>query len=54
MSDNGLAGGEILPARCHQDGGMNWCRLDSDLDLFRLVLPPLPPGVVGLYLIRGE
>jgi hypothetical protein len=44
-SYNGLAGGEILPSRCHRDGGMNWCRLGSGLDLYRLVVPPLQPGV---------
>jgi hypothetical protein len=34
-------GGEILPARCHRDGGKDRCELDSSLDLFTLVVPLL-------------
>jgi hypothetical protein len=30
-----------------------WCRLLPDLVLFRLVVPPLQPGVVGPFLVRG-
>jgi hypothetical protein len=29
-------------------------RSSRGLDVFRLVVPPLQPGVVGLYLARGE
>jgi hypothetical protein len=45
----GLIGGEILPARDHLGEGKDWCGLLPGLILFRLVVPPLQPGVVGLY-----
>jgi hypothetical protein len=34
-------------------GGMRWHELLPGLVLFRLVAPPLQPGVVGPYPIRG-
>jgi hypothetical protein len=46
-------GGEILPAHGYRDGGSDWCGLLSGRVLFRLVVPPLQPGVVGPYLVRG-
>jgi hypothetical protein len=32
---------------------MDWCGLPECLVLFRLVVPPVQPGVVESYLVRG-
>jgi hypothetical protein len=48
-----LTGGKILPARGHRDGGKDWCGLLMGLVLFRLVVCPLRPGVVGPYSIQS-
>jgi hypothetical protein len=50
-SYSGLAGGEILPAHGHQDGRKDWCGTVQVLVLFRLVVPPLQPGVVAPYTV---
>jgi hypothetical protein len=44
-----LTCGEILLAHDYRDRGTYWCRLLMCLVLFRLVVPPLQPGVVGPY-----
>jgi hypothetical protein len=49
----GLTGGKILSAHGHLCGGKEWCRLLPGLVLFRLVVPPLQPGVVGPYPVWG-
>jgi hypothetical protein len=48
-----LTGGEILPTHSYRDKGWYWCRLLPGLVLFRLVVHPLQPGVVGPYLIQS-
>jgi hypothetical protein len=50
---NGQTGGEILPVCGYHDGRHVWCILLLDFVLFRLVAPPLQPGVVGPYLVWG-
>jgi hypothetical protein len=50
---NGLTGGKILPAHDYHNEGKRWCGLLSGLVLFRLVVLPLQPGVVGPYPVRG-
>jgi hypothetical protein len=52
-SYNRLASGEILLARGHRDRRRDWYRLGPGLVLFRLVVPPIQPGAVGLYLVQG-
>jgi hypothetical protein len=47
-----LIGGEILPTHGYRDGRKDWCGLLQGLALFRLVVPPLQPGVVGPYPIQ--
>jgi hypothetical protein len=44
---NGLTDGKILPDHDYCNEGKRWCGLLSGLVLFRLVAPPLQPGVVG-------
>jgi hypothetical protein len=48
-----LIGGKILPTRGYRDGGKDWHRLLPGLVLFRLVIPPLQPKVMGPYVIHG-
>jgi hypothetical protein len=50
---SGQIGGEIPPISRYRDGREDWYELILGLFLFRLVAPPLQPGVVGLYLVRG-
>jgi hypothetical protein len=49
----GQTGGEILPAHDYRNEEKRWCRLHPGSILFRLVAPPLQPGVVGTYPVRG-
>jgi hypothetical protein len=51
-SYSGLTGGKILLACGHQNGRKDWCRLLLGLVLFRLVVPLLQLGVVGLYPVQ--
>jgi hypothetical protein len=44
-------GGKILPARIYRNEEERWRRLLLDSVLFRLVAPPLQPGVVEPYLV---
>jgi hypothetical protein len=44
---------EILPVHVYHNEEERWCGLLLGLVLFRLVAPPLPPGVVEPYLVRG-
>jgi hypothetical protein len=53
MRWSGLTSCEILAARDYRDRGMYWCGLLSGFVLFRLVVSPLHPGVVGPYPVRG-
>jgi hypothetical protein len=46
-------GGEILLAHVYHNEEERWCRLLSGSVLFRLVVPPLHPGVVEPYSVRG-
>jgi hypothetical protein len=46
---SGLVGGKILTVRRYCDGREDRYALFSGLVLFRLVAPPLQPGVVGPY-----
>jgi hypothetical protein len=49
----GQTGGEILPVHVYHNEEERWCGLLLCSVLFRLVTPPLQPGVVGPYLVRG-
>jgi hypothetical protein len=49
ISYDGLTGGKILPTHGHLDREKDWFELLLGLVLFRLVVPPLQPGVVGTY-----
>jgi hypothetical protein len=49
----GLTCGEILPACGYWDGGRDWCGLLTGPVLFRLVVPPLQPEVMGPYPVQG-
>jgi hypothetical protein len=49
---NGQTGGEILPIRGYHDTGEDWYGSFLGLVLFRLVVPPLQPVVVGSILVR--
>jgi hypothetical protein len=42
-------GDKILPAHVYHNEEERWCVLFPDSFLFRLVAPPLQPGVVGPY-----
>jgi hypothetical protein len=53
MRLTGLTGGEILPAYGYQGKGKDWCGLLLGLIIFRLVAPPVHPGLVGPYLVLG-
>jgi hypothetical protein len=44
-----VIGGEILLAHGYRVGGSDWSGLCPGRVLFRLVVPPLQPGVVGPY-----
>jgi hypothetical protein len=46
---NGLSCGKILPSHDYCNEGKRWSGLIPGLALFRLVTPPLQPGVVGPY-----
>jgi hypothetical protein len=46
-------GGEILHAHIYRNEEERWCGLLLGSVLFRLVAPPLWPGVVEPYPIRG-
>jgi hypothetical protein len=46
-------GGEILLAHIYRNEGKRRCGLLPDLVLFRLVAPPLKPGVMGPYSVQG-
>jgi hypothetical protein len=46
-------GGKILPAHIYHNEKKQRRGLLSGLVLFRLVAPPLQPGLVGPYPIRG-
>jgi hypothetical protein len=50
---NGYTGGEILPAHIYHNEEKRRCGLLLGLVLFRLVVPPLQPRVVGSYSVRG-
>jgi hypothetical protein len=50
-SYSGLAGGEIILARGHQDGRKDQYGLNSGLVLFRLMVTPFQSKMVGLYLV---
>jgi hypothetical protein len=52
-SYSGLTGGEIMSILSHRDGRKDRCELGLSLVLFRLAVPPLQPGAVGPYLVRG-
>jgi hypothetical protein len=49
----GQTGGEILPTHVYRNEEQRWCKLLLCSVLFRLVAPPLQPGVVGPYLVQG-
>jgi hypothetical protein len=49
----GQTGGEIMPAHVYRNGEDKWCILLLGLVLFRLVAPPLQPGVVEPYPVWG-
>jgi hypothetical protein len=49
---NGQTDGKILPATTIINEGKRWRGLLTGLVLFRLVAPPLQPGVVGRYLAQ--
>jgi hypothetical protein len=53
-SYSGPAGNEILPIRGYRDGREVHYGSGLGLDLFRLVVSPLQPGVVRLYLAQSE
>jgi hypothetical protein len=53
-SYSGPTGGETLLARGHWSGRKLRYGSGSGLVHFRLVVPPLQPVVVGLYLARDE
>jgi hypothetical protein len=53
ISQTRLTGGDVLPACSYWDGKKDWCRVLTVLVLFRLVVPPLLPGVVGPYLVQS-
>jgi hypothetical protein len=46
-------GGKILSAHIYHDEEERWCGSFLGSVLFRLVTPPLQPGVVGLYSVQG-
>jgi hypothetical protein len=46
---NGQTGGEILSSHVHHNEGKQMCGLLPGLVHFRMVVPPLQPGVVGPY-----
>jgi hypothetical protein len=50
---SGPIGDEMLPVGGYRDGKEDLYGLLSGLVLFRLVAPPLNPGAVGPYPIRG-
>jgi hypothetical protein len=50
---NGLTGGEILPGHDYRNEGKCWCGLLPGLIHFKLVTPPLQPGMVGSYHVWG-
>jgi hypothetical protein len=52
-SYSGLTDGEILLARGRRDESKDRYGSGPDLVLFRLVVPPLQPGVVGSYPVWG-
>jgi hypothetical protein len=49
----GQTSGEILPAHIYHNEEERWCELLPGSVHFRLVAPPLRPGVVGPYLVQG-
>jgi hypothetical protein len=53
MRQTGQTGDKIQPTHGYRDRGKDRCGLLSGLDPFRLVIPPLQPGVVGPYLVWG-
>jgi hypothetical protein len=53
MIYSGQTCGEILHVRDYPDKREDQYELFLSLILFRLVAPPLQPGVVGPYLIYG-
>jgi hypothetical protein len=50
---SGQTGGEILSVRAYRDGWEDRYRSFLGLVLFRLVVPPLKPEVMGPYLVWG-
>jgi hypothetical protein len=50
---SGQTCGEILPVCGYRDGRQDRYGLFVGLNIFRLVAPPLKPGVVGPCLVRG-
>jgi hypothetical protein len=50
---NGQTGDEILPAHVYHNEGKRRCGFLIGLVFFRLVTPPLQPGVVVPYLVWG-
>jgi hypothetical protein len=49
----GQTGGKILPAHVYRNEEERWFRLLLGSVLSRLVAPPIQPGVVGSYPVRG-
>jgi hypothetical protein len=54
MGYNGLGGGEILLVRGYRDDREDRYGSGLGLVLFKLVVTPLQPRVMGSYLIRSE
>jgi hypothetical protein len=50
---SGQTSGEILPIHGYYDGRKDQYRSFMGIGLFRLVGPPLHPGVVAPYLVQG-